>query len=105
MPNQSLYFPPVVLPPQMPDPLPTPKFQIGQLVQWAHISTKDFGTIMGIAYSSEASIQGLGYHYAIQISPSSPSYTDGITGDWGFEDDLELVNLNPTAGDRLEDSP
>lgn len=105
MPNQSLYFLPVVLSPQMPDPVPMSKFQIGQLVHWAHISTKDFGTIVGIAYSSEASTQGLGYHYAIQISPSSPSFADGILTDWGVEDDLELVTLNPTAGDRLEDSP
>jgi len=97
MPNQSLYFPLVVLPPKMPDPFPTPKFQIGQLVQWAHISTKDFGTIVGVAYSSEASTQGLGYHYAIQISPTSPSFEDGITSDWGFEDDLELVTSTQTG--------
>lgn len=90
MSNRSLYFPPVVVPEQMPSPLPTPKFQIGQQVQWAYVSTKDFGTIMGMAYSAEASTQGLGYHYAIQLSPFSSSYLDGITSDWAFEDDIEL---------------
>lgn len=89
MPNRSLYFPPVVVPEQMPLP-PPPKFQIGQQVQWAYVSTRDFGTIVGMAYSSEASTQGLGYHYAIQLSPSSSSYSDGITSDWAFEDDIEL---------------
>ncbi|MBD2090673.1 hypothetical protein H6F67_12495 [Microcoleus sp. FACHB-1515] len=92
MTNRSLYFPPVVVPEQMPSPLPLPKFQIGQQVQWAYVEAKDFGTIVGMAYSSEASTQGLGYHYAIQLSPSSSSYSDGITSDWAFEDDIELYS-------------
>lgn len=90
MTNRSLYFPPVVVPEQMPSPLPPPKFQIGQQVQWAYVEAKDFGTIVGMTYSSEASTQGLGYHYAIQLASTSSSFADGITSDWAFEEDIEL---------------
>lgn len=37
-------------------------------------------------------MRATGYHYAIALDPSSLSYGDGILSDWGFEEDLELLN-------------
>ena len=103
--NPPISIPPVTLPKQTPDPLPEPRFQLGQHVQWSGVPSRDFGRILGITFGTEGSVQATGYHYEIALDPSSPSFADGITSDWGFEDDLELVTPNPTAGDRLEDSP
>ena len=52
----------------------------------------DFGRILGIIFTSEGSVRATGYHYAIALDPSSLSYGDGILSDWGFEEDLELLN-------------
>ena len=95
----------VVLSEQIPKPLPMPRFQLGQAVKWACVPTGDYGRVVGIVFGSEGSIRAEGYHYAIALDASSPSCIDGITSDWGFEDDLALVTPNPTAGDHLEDSP
>ncbi|MBD1998051.1 hypothetical protein H6G00_15675 [Leptolyngbya sp. FACHB-541] len=48
---------------------------------------------VGIVYGSGASVKVRGYHYAIALDTSSPSYADGITSDWGAEDDLEPIDL------------
>ena len=103
--EKQLSISPVVLSEQLPKPLPIPKFQLGQAVKWACVPAGDYGCVVGIIFGNEGSIRALGYHYEIALDLSSPSFADGITSDWGFEDDLELVTLNPTAGDRLEDSP
>ncbi|MCY7274865.1 MAG: hypothetical protein LH702_14335 [Phormidesmis sp. CAN_BIN44] len=102
--EKQLSILPVVLSEQIPKPLPIPKFQLGQAVKWACVPTGDYGQVVGIVFGSEGSIRALGFHYEIALDASSPSYIDGITSDWGFEDDLALVALNPAAGDRLEDS-
>ena len=69
------------------------------------MSTSDYGRVVGVVYGNEGSVKETGYHYAIALDASSPSYIDGITSDWGFEDDLALVTPTQTAGDRSEDSP
>lgn len=99
---QQLSIFPVILPKQVPEDLPMPKFQLGQTVRWGRVTTSDFGRIVGIIFSAEASVKSEGYHYAIAIDPASPSYADGIRSDWGFEDDLELVTPDQAAGDRSE---
>jgi hypothetical protein len=71
--------------------LPAPKFQIGQRVYWKAIADPDFGRIVGVVWATEGSVQALGYHYAIQLDPASPSIADGITSDWAFEADLDLL--------------
>ena len=103
--EKQLSIPPVVLSEQIPKPLPIPRFQLGQAVKWACVPTGDFGRVVGIVFGSEGSIRAEGYHYAIALDASSPSVMDGITSDWGFEDDLALITPNPTVEDRLEDSP
>ena len=102
--NPPLSIPPETRLEQAPEPFPEPRFQLGQTVQWSCVPSQDFGRIIGIAFGTEGSVQATGYHYKIALDPSSPSFTDGITSDWGFEDDLALVTLNSAAGDGLEDS-
>jgi hypothetical protein len=91
MQNQDLFLPPVALPEFLPKPLPAPKFEIGQNVVWAHVPSRDFGCIVGAVWATQASTQAVGYHYAVQLDPASPSAAEGITSDWAFEDDLELL--------------
>lgn len=102
MAHQQLPLFPDVLPKRIPQVLPIPQFQLGQTVRWSRVTTSDFGRIVGIIFSAEASVEAEGYHYAIALDPASPSYADGIRSDWGFEDDLELVTPDQAAGDRSE---
>ena len=103
--NPPISIPLVTLPDLPPETLPEPRFQLGQPVQWSCVPSRDFGRIIGIVFGTEGSVQATGYHYEIALDPSSPSFADGITTDWGFEDDLALVTSTQTAGDHLEDSP
>lgn len=102
--NKQVFFHPTSLPDELPEDLPPPKFQLGQHVRWCCVPSQDFGRIVGIVYGSEASVKAEGYHYAITLDESSPSFCDGITSDWGFEDDLELVEADQISGDRPETS-
>lgn len=104
MQNKQFSVPPTVLSEQVPETLPPPKFQLGQTVRWSYVTTSDYGRVVGVVYGPECSVKATGYHYEIALDPSSPSFADGITSDWGFEDDLELVTPNPNVGDHSEDS-
>ena len=97
MQNKQFSVPPTVLSEQVPKTLPLPKFQLGQTVRWNCVSTSDYGRVVGVVYGNEGSVQATGYHYEIVLDPSSPSFADGITSDWGFEDDLELVTSTQTG--------
>ncbi|MBD3886223.1 hypothetical protein IFO70_31505 [Phormidium tenue FACHB-886] len=90
--NKQVSLPPASLSSELPENLPPPKFQLGQYVRWCCVPSQDYGRIVGIVYGSEASVKAEGYHYAIALDASSPSYADGITSDWGFEEDLELID-------------
>jgi hypothetical protein len=103
--EKQLSIPPVVLPEQIPQPLPVPRFQLGQTVRWACVPTGDYGLVVGIVYGHEGSVRATGFHYAIALDESSPSFGDGILTDWGFEDDLELVDSEAVASDRPEETP
>ena len=103
--EKQLQVPPVVLPKQIPQPLPVPKFQLGHAVRWACVPASDYGHVVGVVFGTEGSVRATGYHYAIALDPSSPSFADGITSDWGFEDDLELVKADQISGDHPENSP
>ena len=92
MSNSFFLVPPVVLPQSLPDRLLPPKFSIGQQVVWAKTQSRDYGYVIGIFYAAEASVQAVGYHYAIQLAPDSPSKQLGIDVDWGFEADLALID-------------
>jgi hypothetical protein len=93
-------LPPVALADRLPTNLPASKFRIGQQVYWHHTQTKDFGCIIGVVYASEASTRAIGYHYVVQLDPSSLSFSDGIVYDWAFEEDLERYTPSVSMGDR-----
>jgi hypothetical protein len=86
--SDHLLMPPIVLPNPLPLHLPIPKFQIGSVVCWMSGSNPDFGRVVGIVYTSQASIQAIGFHYAVLLDVASPSRGYGILFDWGFEQDL-----------------
>ncbi len=92
MSNSLFLVLPVVLPRSLPDRLLPPKFSIGQQVVWAKTQSQDYGYVIGIFYAAEASVQAMGYHYAIQLALDSPSRQLGIDVDWGFEADLALID-------------
>lgn len=76
-----------------PDPLPAPKFQLGQQVLWARVPTHGHGRIIGVVFASSASVEATGYHYAVQFDAASPSKADCLA-DWAFEADLELLSTH-----------
>lgn len=78
-----------------------PRFNLGDRVYWFRVPTQDFGTVVEHFYGTEGSVQGLGWHYTIQLDPDSPSFTHCKT-DCGFEADLALMHQqlgDPDAAD------
>lgn len=104
MKNQQISVPPMTLPDEVPELLPELKFQLGQQVRWSCVPTQDYGRVIGVIFSSEGSVQASGYHYAIALDSSSPSFADGIFADWGYEEDLELVDSHEIMSKRSETS-
>ncbi|MBW4662043.1 MAG: hypothetical protein KME15_25580 [Drouetiella hepatica Uher 2000/2452] len=102
--RNPISIPPVTLPEQIPETLPEAKFQLGQQVRWSCVPSQDFGRVLGIVFGSEGSVQASGYHYAIALDSSSPSFADGIFADWGYEEDLELVDPHEIMSKRSETS-
>lgn len=90
MSSSQLAAPPVALIGALPDPFPKPKFEMGQHVVWANTSTQDHGYVIGVVYSSAATHEVTGYHYAVKLHGDSPSSPD-IQADWAFEEDLALL--------------
>ena len=77
---------------QCPSSFPQPKFRLGDRVFWSEVPNPDFGLILGMFYSQEASCQITGLHYLILLDKDSPSYSI-CTHDFAFEDDIELVSV------------
>lgn len=76
------------------------KFRLGDRVRWFRVPTQDFGTVVNCFYSTEGSVQALGWHYLIQLDPRSSSFTH-CKFDLGFEDDLAVLELEKD-GDAIE---
>lgn len=83
-------MPPVVLPENVPDLLPQPKFQIGELVRWFEVPNGDFGRVIGVIYADETSYQASGLHYLVVLDEQSPSRKI-VSCDFAFEDDLQSL--------------
>lgn len=71
-----------------PAQLPQPKYRLGESVQWTQVPNPDFGRIIGVVYTQEASCQITGLHYLILLSENSPSHSI-CTHDFAVEDDIE----------------
>lgn len=94
MPNSPPLLPPIVLPPKIPLSVPCLKFQLGEAVFWWNTTNPDFGRVIGVVYSQEATHQVAGLHYLILLDPKSPSYRF-CTHDFAFEEDLERFKKLP----------
>lgn len=90
MPHQ---IPPVVLPEDVPKVLPEPKFQLGEWVRWFQVPNGDFGQVIGIIYTDEASCQATGLHYLVLLDDQSPSRSI-VSCDFAFEDDLQHLSTS-----------
>lgn len=94
--NNRALLSPVVVSESLSERLPTPKFELGQTVAWANVETRGFGKIIGIVFARAASVEAIGFHYAIELDSQSPS-CDDCAADWGFEQDLELIEVQPVS--------
>jgi hypothetical protein len=74
----------------IPAVLPQPKFRIGERAIWIQVPNPDFGRIIGVIYTHEASCQVTGLHYLILLDENSPSRST-CTHDFAFEDDIERL--------------
>lgn len=81
-------IPPVVWPEVIPKVLPQPKYQLGESVRWFQVPNGDFGRVIGIFYTDEASCQATGLHYLVLLDDRSPSRKI-VSCDFAFEDDIQ----------------
>lgn len=80
-----------ILPPQeFSNPQYPSKFSIGQEVVWANVEAHDRGTILGYVWANQTSCKASGYHYLIELAPTSVSYSF-CKQDWAFEEDIKLL--------------
>lgn len=85
------------LPEVLPVTFPQPRFSIGTNVQWSKVPEPDYGLVLGVFYTQEASCEVTGLHYLILLDEDSPSYSI-CTHDFAFEDDIELVGAGNGHG-------
>ena len=74
----------------LPSPKYSPKFSLAREVVWANVEAHDHGTIIGYVWTNQTSCKASGYHYLIQLAPTSASYAF-CQQDWAFEQDIELL--------------
>ncbi|WP_236143849.1 hypothetical protein [Nostoc sp. CMAA1605] len=84
-------IPPVALPEVIPSNLPQQKFYIGEWVRWFQVPNGDFGCIIGVIYTHQASCMATGLHYLILLDEHSPS-REICTCDFAFEEDIEPLD-------------
>lgn len=96
-------IPPVALPSLLPSVLPQPKFKLGEWVRWYQVPSGDFGRVIGVIYTHEASCLAAGLHYLVLLDEESPS-RNIVSCDFAFEEDLQpLVDSQPrdTGGNSV----
>jgi hypothetical protein len=79
--------------------LPTPKFKIGDRVQWKPLPTHEFGVITGLEYAPAEHLQGWSWKYLVWLDPQSPS-REWTHQDSAWEDDLALYALEPVTEEQ-----
>ncbi len=94
MSTELLIAPEVSLPSTLPAQLPSPSFQLDQILKFGKVPTGDFGRVVGYVFAAAASVQAKGFHYLLVLDPESPSRKElGILSDWIFEGDAELMMM------------
>ncbi|AUT04458.1 hypothetical protein CLI64_22040 [Nostoc sp. CENA543] len=86
-----LSIPPVALPERIPPVLPQQRFQLGEWVRWWQVPNGDFGCIIGVIYTHQASCILTGLHYLVLLDERSPSH-EICTCDFAFEEDIESLD-------------
>ncbi|MHC5728240.1 MAG: hypothetical protein ACYTXY_29820 [Nostoc sp.] len=84
-------IPPVAMPEVIPSELPQQKYHLGEWVRWFQVLNGDFGRVIGVIYTQQASCIATGLHYLILLDEGSPS-RDTCTCDFAFEDDIESLD-------------
>ncbi|MFN6475214.1 hypothetical protein [Nostoc sp. DedQUE07] len=97
MPEIPLQIPPVALPELIPSELPQQKFHLGEWVRWFQVPNGDFGRIIGVLYTQQASCIATGLHYLVLLDERSPSREICIC-DFAFEDDIEPLDNSSLEG-------
>lgn len=89
-------IPPFALPEDIPETFPQPKFELGEWVRWFQVPNPDFGRVIGVLYTHEASCMATGLHYLVLLDQQSPSHN--ITSyDFAFEEDIEKLDYSSVA--------
>ncbi|MEH1838469.1 MAG: hypothetical protein V7L20_06810 [Nostoc sp.] len=97
MPEILLQIPPVTLPELIPSELPQQRFHLGEWVRWFQVPNGDFGRVIGVIYTQQASCIATGLHYLVLLDERSPSRKI-CTCDFAFEDDIELLKKSSLEG-------
>ncbi|MGF1988905.1 MAG: hypothetical protein RMY62_013690 [Nostoc sp. ZfuVER08] len=101
MPDVFPQIPPVAMPEVIPSELPHQKFRLGEWVRWFQVPNGDFGRVIGVIYTQQASCIATGLHYLVFLDERSPS-RDTCTYDFAFEEDIEI--LDKSSLERLRDN-
>ncbi|WP_041565660.1 hypothetical protein [Nostoc punctiforme] len=91
MPEIPLQMPPVALPEVVPNDLPQQKFHLGEWVRWFQVPNGDYGRVIGVIYTQQATCIAAGLHYLVLLDERSPSREICIC-DFAFEDDIEPLD-------------
>lgn len=91
-------IPPVALPEIVPNELPQQRFHLGEWVRWFQVPNGDFGRVIGVIYTQQATCIATGLHYLVLLDERSPS-REICTCDFAFEDDIE--SLEKSSLERL----
>ncbi|MEH1855259.1 MAG: hypothetical protein V7L11_27165 [Nostoc sp.] len=92
-------IPSVALPEVVPNDLPYQRFRLGEWVRWFQVPNGDFGRIIGVLYTQQASCIATGLHYLVLLDERSPS-REICTCDFAFEEDIEP--LDNSSLERLQ---
>lgn len=92
-------IPPVALPEIVPNELPQQRFHLGEWVRWFQVPKGDFGRVIGVIYTQQASCIATGLHYLVLLDERSPSRQICIC-DFAFEEDIEP--LDNSSLERLQ---
>ncbi|MDZ8238651.1 MAG: hypothetical protein RMZ69_15995 [Nostoc sp. ChiQUE01a] len=101
MPDLFSQIPPVAMPEVIPNELPQQRFHLGEWVRWFQVPNGDFGRIIGVIYTQQASCIATGLHYLVLLDERSPS-RDTCICDFAFEEDIEI--LDKSSLERLRDN-
>lgn len=84
-------IPPIALPEVIPSELPQQRFHLGEWVRWFQVPNGDFGRVIGVIYTQQASCIATGLHYLVLLDERSPS-RDTCSCDFAFEQDIEPLD-------------